>query len=444
MLFTLLAFAVALGVLITFHELGHYWVAKRCGVRVLRFSVGFGKLLLRHTDRSGTEWALSAIPLGGYVKMLDEPPPGATALEEKTAFNRLSVGKRIAVMVAGPLANLLLAAVLYTLLNLAGTVQPQAIVAAPAANTPAAAAGFKQGDRIVAIDHHVVKSWGDVRRFLLDSLATGGKLPVVVDPGGTGMREYTLRLPAARLESEKVDLLAAAGLQLAHGTPKIDKVSSDGAGAKAGLQAGDLIVAVGATNRPDINTLVKDIQKSPNKAVVLGIVRNGQSQHVTVVPQATATKDGAQVGRIGAMLGVDFPTTTVRYGVVDGVVNGVNRAAQTTWLSLKMIGRMFTGGVSLRTISGPVTIADYAGQTARIGWAAYISFLALISVSIGVLNLLPIPMLDGGQIMYCLFEAARGKPLPEHWRLRGQQIGLALLLMIMVLAFFNDFSRLFS
>jgi regulator of sigma E protease len=444
MLFTLLAFAVALGVLITFHELGHYWVAKRCGVKVLRFSVGFGKVLLRRTDRSGTEWALSAIPLGGYVKMLDEPPADATASEEKAAFNRLPVGKRIAVMVAGPFANLLLAAVLYALLNLAGTVQPQAIVAAPAAGTPAAVAGFKQGDRIVAIDHHVVKSWGDVRRFLLDGLTAGGRVPVVVDTGGSAMREYTLELPAARLVTEKTDLLAKAGLRLAHGTPKIEQVTSGGAGAKAGLQKGDLIVAVGADENPDIDAVVDDIQKSPGRPVFLGIVRNGQPQKVTVIPRKTATEKGPAVGRIGAMLGVDFPMTTVRYGVVDSVVNGVGRAAQTTWLSLKMMGRMLTGGVSLRTISGPVTIADYAGQTARIGWAAYISFLALISVSIGVLNLLPIPMLDGGHIMYCLFEAARGRPLPEHWRLRGQQLGLALLLMLMLLAFFNDFSRLFS
>jgi len=444
MLFTLLAFVFALGILITFHEFGHYWVARRCGVRVLRFSVGFGKVLLCHTDRHGTEWAISAIPLGGYVKMQDEPPPGATRKQERESFNRQPVGKRMAVMAAGPFANLLLAAALYALLGLIGTIQPQAIVAAPAAHSAAAQAGFKQGDRIVSIDHSVVRSWNDVRWLLLDALTSGGDVSVVVDSGHGVTHEHTLHLEVGKVDSGKTDLLAKAGLSLSPGKPKVDKVDAGGAGAAAGLKAGDIITAMDAVEHPSMDAVVAYIQKHAGASVSLGILRDGKPMTLTVTPRPQAAKGHARTGHIGVLLGADLPLVKVRYGVLDSLAQGVKRTAETTWLSLKMMGRMVTGSVSLRSISGPVTIADYAGQTARIGLAAYIGFLALISVSIGVLNLLPIPMLDGGQLLYCILEAVRGRPVSEQWRAKGQQVGLGLLMALMVLAFFNDFTRLFS
>jgi regulator of sigma E protease len=444
MLFTLLAFVFALGVLITFHEFGHYWVARRCGVRVLRFSVGFGKVLLRRIDRHGTEWAVSAIPLGGYVKMLDEPEPGATTRQQEEAFNRQPVGKRMAIILAGPVANLVLAAILYTILGLIGRVEPQPIIAAPPANSAAAEAGFKQGDRIVSVDHAVVRSWSEARWHLIDALTSGGDVRIVVDPGHGSMREYTLHLEAPADTSGNTDLMAIAGLRLAPGKPVIDRVTAGGAAAAAGLQAGDIVVGVAGQVDPTVNTLVGYIQKHAGDPVRLDVMRDGKRLSLDITPKAVAEKDGRQVGRIGALLSADLPVTNVRYDLTDSVIKGVQRTAETTWLSFKMMGRMVTGGVSLRSISGPVTIADYAGQTARIGLAAYVGFLALISVSIGVLNLLPIPMLDGGQFMYCLLEAARGRPVSDHWRLKGQQIGLGLLMALMVLAFFNDFSRLFG
>lgn len=443
MIFTLVAFVVALGLLITFHELGHYWVARRCGVRVLRFSVGFGRVLVRKTDRHGTEWALSAIPLGGYVKMLDEPER-ADGGDAGQAFNRQPVGKRFAIVAAGPLANLLLAAVLYAALNLAGTQEPAAVLAAPVANTPAALAGVQAGDRIVGVNGSVVRSWGEARWELLDAVTSGGSVSLQVEGENGASRQHTLTLQAASIEPDNADMMADAGLELAIPRPLVRQVVAGGAGEQAGLQEDDVIIAAGPLNEPSGAELVEYIQSQAGSPLALTVLRNGAPLTVELTPQSQADASGKQVGRIGVMLGADFPMVTVRYGLLDSVSRGVMRTADTVWFSLKMMGRMVTGDVSVRNISGPVTIADYAGQTARIGLAAYIGFLALISVSIGVLNLLPIPMLDGGHLMFYIIEILRGKPLPQQWLETGQRVGLGLLAALMGLAFFNDFSRLFS
>ena len=444
MLFTLLAFAVALGLLITFHELGHYWVARRCGVRVLRFSVGFGRVLLRRTDAHGTEWALSAIPLGGYVKMQDDPPEQATPAQEAESFNRKTVGQRFAIVAAGPLANLILAALLYAGLNMVGTQEPAALLAMPSAGTPAAAAGLQAGDRILEVNDTAVQSWSEARWALLDHVASGGQVALRIESNQGLVKEHLLTLPRADMSDETLDPLAQAGLVLMTPAVKIGQVIAGSAGEAAGLQQDDRIERIADINNPGPMQFVDTVQSHPDQPLSLVVSRQGSSVSLTVTPRPEPGPDGVVVGRVGVMLSADFPMVSVSYGPFDSLLMGVQRTFDTAWFSLKMMGRMLTGEVSVKNISGPVTIADYAGQSARVGLASYIGFLALISVSIGVLNLLPIPMLDGGHLMFYVAEIIRGKPVPDAWLEQGQRVGLALLAGLMGLAFFNDFVRLLS
>ncbi|MFJ1298858.1 RIP metalloprotease RseP [Pseudomonadota bacterium AL_CKDN230030165-1A_HGKHYDSX7] len=444
MIFTLLAFVVALGTLITFHELGHYWVARLCGVRVLRFSLGFGRVLLRRYDRNGTEWALSAIPLGGYVKMQDDPPPGAPLAEVKRSFNAQPVGRRIAIVAAGPIFNLILAVALYAGLNMVGTQVPAAIVGAPVADTPAAQAGFAAGDRIQSVGGQQIESWSDARWRLLDLLSSGGSTDVRVRDDAGRERELRLTAPAGnRMDPADGDPLVALGLRLAQAKPIVREVIAGGAGEAAGLRAGDLIVRAGDAERLDAGALVALIQQHPDQAMPITVVRDGAQVSLQIVPRAEQVQ-GKQIGRIGVQLGGDVPMVTQRYGFFESIARGAERTWDTAWLSLRMMGRMVTGDVSWRNVSGPVTIADYAGQTARIGLEAYIAYLALISISLGVLNLLPIPMLDGGHLLYYLVEIVRGRPVPDRWIDIGQRAGVGLLACLMGLALFNDFARLFT
>jgi regulator of sigma E protease len=444
MLFTLLAFAVALGILITFHELGHYWAARACGVRVLRFSVGFGKVLLRRFDRHGTEWAVSAIPLGGYVKMQDDPPPGASPAEAARAFHLQPVGKRILIVAAGPVFNLILAVFLYAGLNLAGVDEPVALVAQPAAGTPAAQAGFQAGDRIVAIDGNAVASWNDARWQLLDHISGGGQVSVDVEPAHGAPQERVLALGRSNLDPALGDPLALTGLRLQEPKPIIRGVIAGSPGEQAGLRPGDIILSVDGKPAQDVSTVVRIVQHNAGDAVPLQVRRDGADITVRITPRPERLESGETVGRIGVQLGGDVPMVAVRYGLADSLRLGATRTLDTAWFSLRMMGRMITGSISWRNISGPVTIADYAGQTARVGLAAYIAYLALISISLGVLNLLPIPMLDGGHLLYYLIEIVRGSPPPSRWLDIGQRAGLGLLAGLMCLALFNDFARLFT
>lgn len=443
MLFTLLAFVVALGVLITFHELGHYSVARWCGVRVLRFSVGFGRVLIKRVDRHGTEWAISVLPLGGYVKMQDDPPPGATAAQRAESFNAQSVGRRFAIVAAGPVFNLVLAVVLYAGLSMAGTQEPAAVLAQPAAETPAALAGVARGDRVTAVDGQSMRSWNEVRWALLDRASSGGSASLTVATPGGAERERVLNIPAQQLDPSLGDPLLVAGLSLAMPAPVVRNVIAGGAGERAGLKDGDVILAAGGRGDLDSRVLVNIIQQHPEQPLPLSVRRAGQILTLDVVPTAE-TVEGKRIGRLNVQLGGDLDMVEVRYGPWESLTRGVARTADTAWFSLKMMGRMVTGDVSWRNISGPVTIADYAGQTARLGLAAYIAYLALISISLGVLNLLPIPMLDGGHLLYYLIEIVRGSPPPERWLDIGQRAGLGLLAALMGLALFNDLSRLFA
>jgi len=442
MLTTILAFLVALGILITFHELGHYWAARRCGVRVLRFSVGFGKPLWRRVDRHGTEWVVAGIPLGGYVKMQEEPAADAMPAEQLKAFSRQPLRNRFFIVAAGPMANFILAAFLYAGLSIVGTQEPAAILASPSTGSAAQIAGVQEGDRVSAIDGQPVRSWGQVRWQLLEHAVDGGDVVLSIERNERPL-DISLTLPRGNAQPD-VDPLSLAGLSLAMGQPRIGNVMANGAGAAAGLREGDKVESVGQQQQPDVRRFIDVVKENAGKPLPISVLRDGALLRLTATPEPVSDPSGQAVGRLGVSLSSEMPLVQVQHGPLDSLWLGATRTVETAWFSLKMLGRMITGDVSWKNISGPVTIADYAGQTARMGIASYIAFLALVSVSIGVLNLLPIPMLDGGHLMFYLVEMVRGKPVPERWLDIGHRAGVTVLAGLMTLAIFNDLMRLFG
>ncbi len=447
-LWNLFAFVIAIGVIVPIHEFGHFIVARACGVRVLRFSVGFGRPLLRwrkHPD--ATEWVLSAIPLGGYVKMLDEreAPVAPELLGE--SFNRKSVYRRIAIVAAGPIANLLLAIVLYWALLIHGVVEPRAILGMPAPGTAAARAGFTETEQIVAIDGKPVTSWVDLRWNLLRAAADRASPRLSTMDASGRQRERVLDTSGVQFDSEASDPTQQLGISL-YRPAVIGEVVAGGAAARAGLMKGDRILAVGSTFVGGWGDLATAIAAAPGRELALSVQRDVARLDLRVTPDAVEER-GKRIGRIGVASG-DLPgwrermAVEVRHGPVQAVVLASHRTWETIGLSLRMMGRMLTGEVSVKNISGPLTIADYAGRTARMGVEPYLEYLALISISIGILNLLPVPLLDGGHIMYYLAEILMRRPVSEHAMEIGQRVGFAVLAMLMAFAFFNDISRLLS
>ena len=441
---TLAAFLVTLGVLIVIHEFGHYWVARRCGVRVLRFSVGFGRPLFRRVygaDR--TEWVIAAIPLGGYVRMLDERDPDTDPrllADLSRAFNRQPVAKRIAIVLAGPLANLLLAVGVYWFLNISGTFEPRAVLGAPAQETIAAAAGLREGDEVIAVDGRAVRGYSDVRWKLLERAVDRAPVELTVRHAGAGERSVLLDL--ARLGPGEIDqtVFARIGIALAEPQPVVRGLTDDSAAAGAGLRAGDRVISVDGQAVERSRDVSRIVRAAPDRDIAVVIERDGT--RLTFQLRPAAVKVGEEtIGRIG----VDFrDLVEVRYGPVESVGLAVERTWDTAIFSLRMLGKMVTGEASWKNLSGPVTIADYAGQTARIGAVAYLSFLALVSISLGVLNLLPIPMLDGGHLLYYFVEILKGSP-PAEWVVEwGQRAGIGVLLMLTALAIYNDLTRLLA
>lgn len=445
----LLAFAITLGILVTIHEYGHYKVAKLFGVKILRFSIGFGKPLFtwkRKSDPDQTEWSISAIPLGGYVKMLDSRDPSCLPIKEEDKdkeFGAKNVFQRFAIVAAGPVSNIVLAVLLYSLLFVMGTVQPAAVIDTPKAGTLAAAAGFEAGDKIVKVQGEPVKTFADMRIELIRN--AGKEAAVEVEQKNGTQRERTIDLSSFKFEekSKGEDPFEQLGLDLQISKPFISGFVKDSAAEKAGIKAGDFIVAVGGKNVKTPKDVVDLVRINPDKELTFDLEdQNGNARQVKLVPASVETEDGQKIGRIGATLGLDYPKVTVRYGVFESLFQGAKKTWDTVVMSFEMIGKMITGEVSVKNISGPVSIADYAGQSARIGLAAFVSFLALVSISLGVLNLLPIPMLDGGHLLYYLIEMIKGSPVSESVQLTAQKIGVIALCGLTVLALFNDLTRL--
>lgn len=450
MITTVLAFLLTLGVLIVIHEYGHYRVAVACGVKVLRFSVGFGRVLWRR-QRGDTEFVVSALPLGGYVRMLDEREGPVAPHERDRAFNNKPLGQRAAIVAAGPIANLLLAVALYAGANWIGVSEPKALLGAPPAGSLAERAGLAAGDWVRAIstdgdEWTDLRSMTDLRWQITQSVLRGERVRLMVTDA-QGQRQRTVTLPLETLDAGEIDarMMRRIGLGSAYSEPVLGDVRAGGAAAAAGLRKGDRVLAIDGVAVGDAAQLRERIRAAgadgAARTMVWRVQREGRSIELEVTPSVVGDGE-ARVGRIEAYVGGPPQMVTVRYGVVEGLAKAAERTWEVSVLTLRMLGRMLIGEASLKNLSGPLTIADYAGQSVQLGLAYYLGFLALVSVSLGVLNLLPLPMLDGGHLMYYLFEGVTGRPVSTLWLERLQRGGIAILLLMMSVALYNDVARL--
>ena len=450
---TLIAFVVALGLLIAVHEYGHYRVAVACGVKVLRYSVGFGKPLIRW-QRPGnpTEFVLCMLPLGGYVRMLDEREAPVDPVERHLAFNTQPLRSRAMIVAAGPIANLLLAVVLYSVVNWMGVEEPKPVLAGPVAGSLAEKAGLVGGEWVAEVasgddEASAVRSFEDLRWRVTQAALSGVDMKLwVAREEGASTRMLTLPLSDLEVREADASLFQRIGITAPWTEPVMGDVMPGGAAEAAGLKSGDRVLRVNARPVADGQSLRMLIRQSVGaegntSTQAWDVSRAGQTLRLNVQPRPELL-EGVWIGRIGAYVGAAPAMTTVRHGVVDGIWLGVVRTWEVSWLTLKMMGRMVIGEASLKNLSGPLTIADYAGKSASIGLTSYLVFLALISVSLGVLNLLPLPVLDGGHLMYYLWEGVTGRSVSDVWLERLQRGGVAVLLALMSVALFNDITRL--
>ena len=449
--FYLAAFAVVLGVLIVVHELGHFLVARWCGVKVLRFSVGFGRVLWqRRLGRDGTEWAVSAFPLGGYVKMLDEREGEVAKTELHRAFNRQSVGKRSLIVAAGPLANFALAILLYWVVFMYGSNELLPVLGTPPAGSPAAIAAITNGEQVRSVDGQPVATWNDLRWLLLEKAVDYEtvEMELVNERGEIAFRRLTLNSVAEQgWEGDALDHLGIRFFR-PNVPPVIGDVVKGGPAATAGLLTGDRVVAVDGQPVDLWLDFVSIVRESGGRSLHLDIRRGDETLGFDIVPESVSER-GRAVGKIGvAVKEVPGSPREIRTFIRHGFVESGRLAVAETWnkavFSLVMMGKMLVGEVSWKNLSGPVTIADYAGQSARLGLDYYLKFMALVSISLGVLNLLPIPVLDGGHLLYHMIEVVRRRPLSERSMEVAQQVGMSLLFALMAFAFFNDIARLFN
>jgi regulator of sigma E protease len=455
---TVLAFVVALALLIAIHEYGHYRVAVACGVKVLRFSVGFGKPLLtwkpkkQHPGQE-TEFVVAAFPLGGYVKMLDEREAPVPPELRHLAFNTQSLRSRAAIVSAGPIANLLLAVLLYAIVNWLGVQEPRAILASPAASSIAAQAGLRGGEQVQAAafageELQEVRTMDDVRWLTTQAALDGKDLQIEVrDVQRNAVRNVTLPLSRMDVREADAQMFRKIGIGAPWTRPVIGDVVVGSAADQSGLKKNDVVLSIAGVAMVDGMQLREAIRASVASSVPVKqlwqVQRLGQTLPIEVTP-AAVQEGNVWVGKIGAYVGSIPEMVQVRYGLFDGLWRGVVKTWEISALTLRMMGKMLIGEASLKNLSGPLTIADVAGKSASLGVVQYLLFLALISVSLGVLNLLPLPVLDGGHLMYYLWEAVTGKPVAEVWLERFQRGGVAILMAMMCIALFNDVTRIFG
>jgi regulator of sigma E protease len=446
LLTTILSFLVMIGILVVVHEYGHYLAARWSGVKVLKFSVGFGKpLFSRRLGQDQTEWAVSMLPLGGYVKMLDERE-GAVAREEAhRAFNRATVWRRMAIVVAGPLANFLLAVLVFWALFIHGVPALKPIVGEPDRQTPAAQAGLRNGDEIVSVNGQRVETFADLQMALLESAVNKEKAAVELANGEQRELDFSLIDTGDMEDSAKSLGMVPFTPDLA---PVVGRLEPGGVAEKSGLKPGDRILSINGEAIQTWQDFSRQVRASPGKEIVVALESGQTSRSIRMTP-ARASDKGAEIGRVGAGPKVDpalFETlrTEQRYGPVKALGQAVVKTWDTTVFSLKMLGRMVIGQVSWKNLSGPISIADYAGQTAQQGWMSFLGFLAVISIGLGVINLLPIPLLDGGHLMYYIFEVFRGRPVSERVLDIGARIGMAVLGTLIFMALYNDVLRVLT
>ena len=445
------AFLIAIAVLVAFHEFGHYWVARKLGVKVLRFSVGFGKpIWTKVSGPDATEYSISSIPLGGYVKMLDEREGDVPTEERGRAFNRKPVGHRMAIVAAGPIANFILAVVLYALMFMVGVNGMKPRVGEVVDGSIADRAGMASDQMITSVADQTVISWSEASLALVNHSLDSGQVRVDVVGGDGTESSHWLDLSNTRELLDDGDLLDKVGLRPWRPAAQavFGELIADGPADRAGIQAGDRVTAINGTPVQGWQGLVDFVQSHPNQTINFELLRGSQNLEIAVTTD-TMERGGKTVGRIGAMPHIDREEleamrVNVSHGPVDALIKGVSKTWEITVMTVRMMGKLVTGDVSASNISGPLSIAEYAGTTAVIGVSAFLGFLALLSVSLGVLNLLPVPVLDGGHLLYYLIEWVKGSPLSERAQLAGQQVGMVMLFGLMIFAFYNDITRLFN
>ncbi len=445
---SLIYFIVALAILITVHEFGHFWVARRCGVKVLKFSIGFGKPIWQRRGKDGTDYVLALIPLGGYVKMLDEREGKVDESELDSAFNRKSLAARTAVVAAGPLANIIFAIAAYWLIFVIGVAGLRSIVGDVKMDSPAAYANLQVGDEIAAVNGHKTPTWTSVHNALMTIAHEGGTANIRVDTAGVET-ERSIEVPKLDLGVENprpiLTLLGISPIRIDL-KPVIGRVVQDMPADKAGLKTGDILLEHDGRVITNWTDWVELIRASSGKSLPILLERDGNQLALTLTP----IKSDDNFGQIGASVDASHTTfpedlkTELRYGPLDAIGRAVATTWQFTSLTVKSIAGMLAGDISSKNIGGPISIAQFAGASGDRGFISFLGFLAVISISLGILNLLPIPVLDGGHLVLFFIEWVKGSPVSEQAQIQGQKIGFLLLMSLMFLAFFNDLSRLFG